>query len=208
MKRALCGALPVEIDESFIEEVRQGLPELPAAKFQRYTTELGIAEAEARALIADKATASFFESVIAMDACQPKLAANWIIGELFARLNKDGVDIESSPVSATEFAGLLQRLDDNTISGKLGKQVLDAMWQGEGSADDVIKAKGLQQITDINAIEALIDDVLNANPSQVAEFRAGKEKLMGFFVGSVMKASGGKVNPAQLNEVLQKKLRG
>jgi len=199
--------LPVELEDSFIEQVRQNMPELPAAKLQRYTEVLGIAESDARALVADKAIAEYFEGVVDADSSEPKLAANWITGELFARLNKDGIEINQNPVSCSEFAGLIRRIADNTISGKLGKQVFDAMWLGEGGADEIIQAKGLQQITDPAAIEALIEEVLTANPSQVAEFRSGKEKLMGFFVGSVMKASGGKVNPAQLNEILIRKLR-
>lgn len=200
--------LPVELESSFIEQIRQNMPELPGAKLQRYTEQYDIADADAHALIADKATATYFEEVVELDKCEPKLAANWIIGELFARLNKDSIEISDSPVSAVEFSGLLQRLSDNTISGKLGKQVLDAMWNAEGSADEIIDAKGLKQITDTSEIEKLINEVLAANPSQVEEFRAGKEKLMGFFVGSVMKASGGKANPGQLNQLLKKKLRG
>ena len=198
--------LPVEIEDSFIEEIRQHMPELPEAKLERYQQSLSLSQDEAVALIADKATADFFESVLDTGLCKPKLAANWIIGELFARLNKDSLDIEQSPVASDRFAALMQRIEDGTLSGKLGKQVLDAMWEGEGSADDIIEAKGLKQITDTGAIEALIDEVIAANPSQVEQYKAGKDKLIGFFVGNVMKASQGKANPAQLNELLKKKL--
>jgi len=199
--------LPVEISQETIEEIRKKLPELPEQKKLRYSLELELSPDDAESLIADKATADFFESVISLKA-QPKLAANWILGELYSRLNKDGIDISQSPVDSARFAGLLDRLADDTISGKLGKQVLDEMWSGEGTADEVIEAKGLKQITDSGAIEALIDDVIAANPGQVAEFRGGKEKLLGFFVGSVMKASGGKANPGQLNKMLREKLKG
>lgn len=198
--------LPVEIDESFIDAIRQAMPELPDAKQQRYIDSLGLPAADAAAIIADKATADYFEAVVAAGS-PPKLSANWIVGELFARINKEGVDIDTCPVDHQAFSGLMARLDDNTISGKLAKQVLDAMWAGEGDADAVIEAKGLKQITDSSAIEAMIADVIAANPSQLAEYRAGKEKLLGFFVGNVMKASGGKANPAQLNQLLKEKLK-
>ncbi|MBX2883638.1 MAG: Asp-tRNA(Asn)/Glu-tRNA(Gln) amidotransferase subunit GatB [Granulosicoccus sp.] len=198
--------LPVEIDESFIEAIRDDMPELPDAKRQRYISSLGLPAADAGAIIADKATADYFEAVVA-NGGNAKLSANWIVGELFARMNKDGVEIDSCPVDHQAFSGLMARLDDNTISGKLAKQVLDAMWAGEGDADTVIEAKGLKQITDTGAIEAMIDEVIAANPSQLAEYRAGKEKLLGFFVGNVMKASGGKANPAQLNQLLKEKLK-
>ena len=201
--------LPVEIDDELIASITASMPELPDVKKQRYIDELGLAEADANSLITDKTTADYFEAVLAgASGTDPKLTANWILGELFARLNKDSLILENSPVDASAFAGLMQRLDDKTLSGKLGKQVLDAMWAGEGSADDVIEAKGLKQITDTGEIEKLIDEVIAANPSQVAEYRGGKDKLIGFFVGNVMKASGGKANPAQLNQLLKEKLKG
>ena len=199
--------LPVELDDSFIEAIRDSLPELPDAKYKRYQDSLGLSGADADSLIADKATADYFESVLA-EGADPKLSANWILGELYSRLNKDSIDIEDSPVTSTRFAGLLARLSDSTISGKLGKQVLDEMWSANSTADAIIEEKGLKQITDTGAIDALIDEVIAANPSQLAEYRAGKEKLLGFFVGAVMKASRGKANPAQLNESLKAKLKG
>jgi len=119
----------------------------------------------------------------------PKLASNWMLGELFARLNKENIDIDAAPVTATSFAGLLKRIDDNTISGNIGKKVLEDMWQQKGSADEIIEAQGLKQITDTGAIESMIDEVIAAHPSQLEEYRAGKDKLLGFFVGAVMKAS-------------------
>ena len=131
-----------------------------------------------------------------------------MLGELFARLNKDTLEIDASPVDSTAFAGLLLRIEDNTISGKIAKQVLDDMWSGKGTADEVIEAEGLQQITDTGAIEAMIDEVIAANPSQVEQYRGGKDKLLGFFVGAVMKASKGKANPGQLNDILKEKLKG
>ena len=201
--------LPLEIDDELIASISASMPELPDVKKQRYIDELGLAEADANSLITDKTTADYFEAVLAKaDGTDPKLTANWILGELFARLNKDGLILENSPVDASAFAGLVQRIDDKTLSGKLGKQVLDAMWSGEGSADEVIEARGLKQITDTGEIEKLIDEVIAANPSQVAEYRGGKDKLIGFFVGNVMKASGGKANPAQLNQILKDKLKG
>ncbi len=200
--------LPVEIDDAFIDAQRASLPELPEVKTARYISELGLADKDAITLAADKSTADYFESLIGAHAMPAKLSANWMLGELFARLNRDQLDIDDSPVDATAFAGLIARIEDNTVSGKTAKQVLDGMWDGKGSADDVIKAEGLQQITDTSAIEAMIDEVIAANPSQVAEYRAGKEKLLGFFVGAVMKASAGKANPGQLNQILKNKLSG
>ena len=198
--------LPVDIDDAFIDAQRDSLPELPEVKTARYISDLGLAEKDAITLAADKSTADYFEALIGPHAMPAKLSANWMLGELFARLNKDQLDIDESPVNATEFAGLLARIEDNTVSGKTAKQVLDGMWSGKGGADEVIEAEGLQQITDTSAIEAMIDEVIAANPSQVEEYRAGKEKLIGFFVGAVMKASGGKANPGQLNQILKDKL--
>ena len=136
-----------------------------------------------------------------------KLAANWVTGELAARLNKEEIEITDSKVGAEAFANLLIRIQDNTISGKIAKDVLEAMWQGEGSADEVIESKGLKQITDSSAIEAMVDDVIAKNQTQFEQLKAGKDKMMGFFVGQVMKASGGKANPGQVNQLMQKKLK-
>lgn len=200
--------LPIEIDDTFIESQRALLPELPQARAERYQSQFDLTPKEAQTLVSDKSTADYFEQVISNKAVSPKLAANWMLGELFARLNKDALDIDASPVGSTAFAGLLLRIEDNTISGKIAKQVLDDMWSGKGTADEVIEAGGLRQITDTGAIEAMIDEVIAANPSQVEQYRGGKDKLLGFFVGAVMKASKGKANPGQLNDILKEKLKG
>jgi len=198
--------LPVEIDAAYIEAVRETLPELPAAKQQRFIDEHGIREDDAAILTASRALADFFEDVVASTQGQAQGVANFVIGDLAGALNRDGLDIEQSPVSAAALAGLLDRIKDNTISGKIAKEVFDAMWAGEGTADEIIEAKGLRQITDSLAIEAIVDKVIEANPGQVAEYKAGKDKLIGFFVGQVMKETGGKANPGQVNQVLKHKL--
>jgi aspartyl-tRNA(Asn)/glutamyl-tRNA(Gln) amidotransferase subunit B len=198
--------LPVEIDAAYIEAVRETLPELPAAKQQRFIDEHGIREDDAAILTASRAIADFFEDVVASTKGNAQGVANFVIGDLAGALNRDGLDIEQSPVSATAVAGLLDRIADNTISGKIAKEVFEAMWAGEGTADEIIEAKGLKQITDSSAIEAIVDKVIEANPGQVAEYKAGKDKLIGFFVGQVMKETGGKANPGQVNQILKQKL--
>jgi aspartyl-tRNA(Asn)/glutamyl-tRNA(Gln) amidotransferase subunit B len=198
--------LPVEIDAAYIEAVRETLPELPAAKQQRFIDEHGIRADDAAILTASRALADFFEELVASTQGQAQGVANFVIGDLAGALNRDGLDIEQSPVSAAALAGLLDRIKDNTISGKIAKEVFDAMWAGEGTADEIIEAKGLRQITDSSAIEAIVDKVIAANPGQVAEYKAGKDKLIGFFVGQVMKETGGKANPGQVNQMLKHKL--
>ena len=198
--------LPVEIDAAYIEAVRKTLPELPAAKQQRFIDEHGIRDDDAAILTASRALADFFEEVVALTKGKAQGVANFIIGDLAGALNRDGLDIERSPVSTTAVAGLLDRIKDNTISGKIAKEVFEAMWAGEGTADEIIEAKGLRQITDSSAIEAIVDKVIEANPGQVAEYKAGKDKLIGFFVGQVMKETGGKANPGQVNQILKQKL--
>ena len=198
--------LPVEIDAAYIEAVRETLPELPAAKQQRFIDEHGIREDDAAILTASRALADFFEEVVAATQGKAQGVANFIIGDLAGALNRDGLDIEQSPVSTAAVAGLLDRIKDNTISGKIAKEVFEAMWAGEGTADEIIEAKGLRQITDSSAIEAIVDKVIEANPGQVAEYKAGKDKLIGFFVGQVMKETGGKANPGQVNQILKQKL--
>ena len=198
---------PLVIDDAFIEAVHSAMPELPKVRRARFVNELELTPADADALMSDRITASYFETVIKDQKFAPKLAANWIVGELFGRLNKEGMGIEDSPVQAQRFQGLLARIEDGTISGKIGKQVFDEMWSSDMDADQIIDKKGLKQITDSSAIEAMIDEVIAANPSQVAEFKAGKEKLLSFFVGAVMKASKGKANPGQLNQILRDKLK-
>jgi aspartyl-tRNA(Asn)/glutamyl-tRNA(Gln) amidotransferase subunit B len=197
--------LPLEIDKAFIDAVRAAMPELPAAKRQRFANEYGLGASDIDQLIASRATADYFEALA--KACgDAKLAANWVNGELGAALNKDGIDIDEARVSADALAGLIERIKDNTISGKIAKEVFAAMWDGEGSADEIIAAKGLKQITDTGAIEAVVDEVIANNPEQAQQFRDGKDKVLGFFVGQVMQATQGKANPGQVNQLLKAKL--
>lgn len=200
--------LPVEVEDSLIEQLKATLPELPESRKARFVEALQLPEYDASVLTADKATADFFESALSSSGCSAKLASTWVIGELFSRLNKDSLELSDSPVDAERFSGLLQRMHDNTISGKIGKQILDQMWESGDTADDIIEKEGLRQISDSSELEKMIDDVIAANPSQLEEYRAGKDKLLGYFVGQVMKASRGKANPAQLNELLRQKLNG
>jgi len=198
--------LPVEISAEYIESVRQQLPELPSAKQQRFVEEYSLKPDDADLLTGSRALADFFETAATATEAKAQLVANWVIGDLSAALNRDGMDIADSKISATELAGLLTRIHDNTISGKIAKQVFEAMWDGEGPADAIIEAKGLKQITDSSAIEAAVDEVIAANPGQVAEYKAGKDKLIGFFVGQVMRATKGQANPGQVNQILKDKL--
>jgi aspartyl-tRNA(Asn)/glutamyl-tRNA(Gln) amidotransferase subunit B len=198
--------LPVEIDAAYVEAVRETLPELPDAKRHRFVDGYGIRAEDADMLTASRALADYYEEVVAATSGEPQGVANFVAGELMGALNKAGIGIEDSPVSAGAVAGLLDRVKDNTISGKIAKEVFEAMWAGEGSADDIIEAKGLKQITDSSAIEAIVDQVIEANPGQVAEYKAGKDKLIGYFVGQVMKETGGKANPGQVNQILKQKL--
>ncbi len=199
--------LPLVIDEAFVEEVRAGLPELPDAKAARFAREHGLSDYDAGVLTASREMAAYYEAV-AEGAGSPKLAANWVMGELSGFLNRDGLDIADSPVTAGGLAGMLKRIVDGTISGKLAKDVFEGMWSERKEADAIIEAKGLKQITDTGAIEQAIAAVMAANPGQLADYRAGKDKLFGFFVGQVMKATAGKANPAQLNELLKRMLAG
>ena len=199
--------LPLEIDEAFIEGVRRTLPELPQARAARFAAQYGLGAADAAVLTAERETAEYFEAVVsALGTNEGRLAATWVSGELAAALNRDGLAVTESRVSPAALADLLRRIADNTISGKIAKDVFEAMWAGEGSADEIIARRGLRQITDSGALEAAIDQVIAANPSQLADYRSGKDKLFGFFVGQVMKATGGKANPGQVNELLKKKL--
>ena len=200
--------LPVNISATDIEEIRAALPELPEQKKQRYIATLALSDYNAELLTASRDTAIYFEAALAAaDNDQAAALANWILGDLAGALNKAGLEIEDSPIPAAELAQLVARITDNTISGKIAKQVFEAMWQGEGRVDDIIEARGLRQITDSGAIEALIDAVIAANPEQVEQFRAGKEKVLGFFVGQVMQQSRGKANPGQVNALLREKLK-
>ena len=198
--------LPVELDQAFIDAVRASLPELPDQKAGRFASEYGLSPYDAGVLTASRELAEYYEDVVRAAPQDPKLAANWVMGELAAALNKQNLDVTSGKLAAGRLAGLLARIADQTISGKLAKEVFESMWAEGATADAVIEAKGLRQITDSAAIEGVIDAVLQKNPGQLAEYRSGKDKLFGFFVGQVMKATGGKANPAQLNELLKKKL--
>ena len=198
--------LPVVITGEDIEAVRAEMPEMPDAKRKRYVADFGLSDYDAAFLTGSRAMAEYFEAVVAQTN-EAKVSANWVMGELSKALNQKGMDIVDSPVSAAMLAGLIERIQDNTISGKIAKQVFDAMWSGEGSADEVIAKKGLKQITDSSAIEALVDDVLANNAAQVEAYKGGQEKMFGFFVGQVMKASQGQANPAQVNQILKEKLK-
>lgn len=199
--------LPLVLDEAFIQSARNRLPELPDAKKQRFVEEYGLSDYDARVLTASRELADYYEAVVRELEGEPKLCANWVMGDLAAALNKEDRDITESPVSASMLAGMLRRIQDKTISGKIAKQVFEAMWNGEGDADTIIEHQGLRQITDTSALEKTIDEVLAANPQQVEQFRAGKDKLLGFFVGQVMKISRGKANPQQVNDLLLRKLK-
>jgi aspartyl-tRNA(Asn)/glutamyl-tRNA(Gln) amidotransferase subunit B len=199
--------LPLEIDTALIESVHAELPELPDAKKARFVHDFGLSNYDAAVLTSTRELATYYEDTVRHLGGNPKLAANWVMGELAAGLNREGKDISASPVSPAELAGLLKRIADNSISSKIAKEVFEAMWAGQGDADQIIEKRGLKQITDTSEIEAIIDEVLTRNPQQLTQYRIGKEKLFGFFVGQAMKASRGKANPQQVNEILKRKLR-
>jgi aspartyl-tRNA(Asn)/glutamyl-tRNA(Gln) amidotransferase subunit B len=199
---------PLIIATADIERERTRLPELPQARRQRYVDELGLPDADAGQLCADRATADYFEAVLAELPGQAKLCANWVLGEVAANLNEAGIEIDAAPVRASALAQLLARLREGVISGKIAKDVFAAMWAGQGDADAVIDARGLKQISDVGALAAAIDAVLAEYPAQLADYRNGNEKLLQFFVGQVMKRTRGQANPQQLNEVLRQKLAG
>jgi aspartyl-tRNA(Asn)/glutamyl-tRNA(Gln) amidotransferase subunit B len=199
--------LPLEIAPEWIARVQAQLPELPAAMRERFVRDYALPEYDAQTLTANKALAAYYEAV-AQAVSDKKVAANWVMGEVAAALNEHGIAIEQAPVSATQLAGLIARVADNTVNHKTAKEVFVALWRCEAdSADAIIEARGLKQITDSSAIEALIDEVLAANPGPVAEYRAGKEKAFNSLVGQAMKATKGKANPQQVNELLKLKLQ-
>lgn len=197
--------LPVVIDDDFIAAIKAALPELPDARAARFAESFGLKSAQIETLVGDVDTAAYFEQVVG-EGADPRLAANYVLGDLTGALNKDSLEIAVSKISAVDMAGLIKRVMDNTISGKIAKEVFEAMWNGEGGADAVIESKGLKQITDTGAIEAAVDKVIADNPQQVAEFKGGKEKVLGFFVGKVMQLTQGKANPGQVNKLLRDKL--
>jgi aspartyl-tRNA(Asn)/glutamyl-tRNA(Gln) amidotransferase subunit B len=199
--------VPLVIDGTWIDRVRAELPELPEAKRARFESELELSAYDAEVLAADRNLAAYFEECVPLTG-DAKLCANWIMGEISRQLNEENITISAAPVSPGQLAGLLNRISDKTISGKIAKTVFEKMWLSGRDADAIIDAEGLRQVTDSSAIEALIAEVIAANPGQVAEYRAGKEKLIGFFVGQVMQASRGKANPALVNQILKDKLSG
>jgi len=200
--------LPLEIAESFVSEVRKTLPELPDGKKQRFMRAYGLSAYDAALLTASRELADYYETLVQAVGGEAKLCANWVMGELSAALNQNNKDVTKSPVTAAMLAELLKRILDSTLSGKLAKEVFEALWAGEGEADAVIEKKGLKQITDSSAIGKIIDEIMAANPRQLSDYRAGKDKLFAFFVGQVMKATQGKANPQQVNELLKRKLAG
>jgi len=199
--------LPLVLPPALIEAARADMPELPDAKRARFVSQYGLSAYDAGVLTSARELADYYEAVVAAAKADPKLCANWVTGELAAYLNNENKEIGDSPVSATALAGLVARIADNTVSGKIAKDVFAALWAGEGDADAIIDKKGLRQITDPGAIERAIDEVIAKNPKQLEQYRAGQEKLFGFFVGQVMKATQGKANPAQVNALLAQKLK-
>jgi len=203
--------LPVYLDQETIDAIREELPELPDTKRERFINEYGLSEYDSDVLTASRDQADYFEATVSAADGEAKLSANWVMGELSAHLNKCTIEIDQSPVSAEMLGSMIKRIKDNTISSKIAKQVFEAMFNGEGSADEIIENQGLKQVTDKGAIEKLVDDVIAANPDQVKQYQAAPEekqgKLIGFFVGQIMKQSKGKANPQQVNQLLQEKLK-
>lgn len=196
--------LPLELDEDFIEEIRAAMPELPEARRSRFTGELGLSDYDAELLTAERARADYFEAAAAgRDA---KQAANWVAGELLGRLNREGLEIEAAPIPADRLRELIDLVGDGTLSGRMGREVFEAMWETGKPAAAIVEERGLRQISDTGALEALVDELLAREADKAAEYRAGRTKLLGFFVGQVMKATGGKANPKVVNELLRLKL--
>jgi len=200
--------LPIELDDETIESIRQSLPELPSEKKERFIKEFDLKSYDADVLTAQKDLSDYFEASIKAADGNAKLCANWVQGEIIGALNKNNITLSESKVTAELLGGMIKRIADNTISGKIAKTVFEAMWNGEGSADEIIESKGLKQVTDTGAIETVIDEIIANNPGQVEQYRSGKEKLFGFFVGQTMKAMQGKANPQAVNELLKTKLKG
>jgi len=199
--------LPVEISSALLEQMRDKLPELPAAKKQRFQQQYGLSDYDAEVLTAQRALADYYEDSVSRVANEEKLVANWVMGDLSAGLNREGLDITDCPVSAERLAGLVLRISDQTISGKIAKRVFELMWGSIDSADTIIDREGLKQISDSGELEKMIDQLMADNMSQVEQFREGKTKVMGFFVGQLMKQTQGKANPQELNKLLQAKLK-
>ena len=197
--------LPVILDEEFINSVKEAMPELPNEKKIRLMEVYKLSEYDSSLLAADKDLANFFEEVT-KESNSPKLSANWIMGEFLAELNKENLSIVESKVSAKQLGVLIRRIEDSTISGKIAKEVFEKMWASSKDTDDIISEQGLQQVTDLSEIEKMVEEVINKNPDQLEKYLSGKDRLFGFFVGQVMKASQGKANPKQVNDILKSKL--
>ncbi len=200
--------LPLAIDNEWIEQVRGTLPELPLSKQARYVADLGLSVYDADTLTSSREMADFFEATLNEVPKEAKLCANWLMGDVSASLNRDDRDIAQCPISPRQLGGMLKRIADGTISNSAAKEVFKILWSDGGNPDTIIETKGLKQMSDVGAMEAMVDEIIAANPVQVAEYRSGKEKVFGFFVGLAMKASKGKANPAQMNEILKRKLAG
>jgi len=200
--------LPLAIDNEWIEQVRGTLPELPLSKQARYVADLGLSVYDADTLTSSREMADFFEATLNEAPKEAKLCANWLMGDVSASLNREDHDITQCPISPQQLGGMLKRIADGTISNSAAKEVFKILWSEGGDPDTIIETKGLKQMSDVGAMEAMVDEIIAANPAQVAEYRSGKEKLFGFFVGLAMKASKGKANPAQMNEILKRKLAG
>ena len=197
--------LPINLEKEFIEEVMATMPEMPTQKKIRFVSEFNLSEYDADLLAADKDLANFFEAVVKVSN-SPKLSANWIMGELSAELNNENLSINESKITSNQLGQLILRIEDGTISGKIAKEIFEKLWSSDNQVDEIIQGEGLEQVTDDKEIESMIDKVINNNPEQLEQYRSGKDRLFGFFVGQVMKASQGKANPKQVNDILRKKL--
>jgi aspartyl-tRNA(Asn)/glutamyl-tRNA(Gln) amidotransferase subunit B len=200
--------LPLEFSEAFVDELKATLPELPDRKKARFIAEFGLSRYDAGVLVAERESANFYEAVLAQLADRTrdgKLSANWVINELFGRLNKEGRDIQASPVSAAQLATIVDLIGEGTISGKIAKDLFEIVWQEGGDPRALVETRGMKQVTDLGAIEQVVDDIMSANPDKVAQARA-RPQLIGWFVGQVMKSSGGKANPQAVNDLLKSKL--
>jgi len=197
--------LPVEFTEEYVAKLKGTLPELPDAKKARFMADYGLSPYDAGVLVAERETAGYFETVA--QGRDAKQAANWVVSELFGRLNKSSIELSQSPVSAGALGGLIDLMSDNTISGRIAKDVFDEMFETGKAAAEIVEEKGLQQVTDSGAIEGVVDQIIAGNSGQVENYRAGNEKVIGWFVGQVMKATGGKANPQMVNQVLREKLK-
>ena len=197
--------LPINLEKEFIEEVMATMPEMPTQKKIRFVSEFNLSEYDADLLAADKDLANFFEAVVKVSN-SPKLSVNWVMGELSAELNNKNLSINESKISSNQLGQLILRIEDGTISGKIAKEIFEKLWSSDNEVDEIIQSEGLEQVTDDKEIESIIDEVINNNPKQLEQYRSGKDRLFGFFVGQVMKASQGKANPKQVNDILRKKL--